>query len=118
MRKIIYFLLITVMCMSCNSRENKQQPRNTKQVLVSLLQYCDIREYLDSLKKFYPTDPADYAWQDSIVNDSVMYTRIDYAKRELDTVVDHWRYVCRTYGTNGLEKVTREEFFKRNARLR
>lgn len=133
MKKILLIILAILILPSCVKTENNQDNKNRinyvedprqlrildslenirkEHILDSLLEYCDVSEYLDSLNLFYPTDSAEYADWDSATASGIYFVRVDYANRELDTIVDHFRYVCRPYGVDCLKIITREEYFK------
>lgn len=135
MRKIIYFLLITMMCIACGEKQKfdqyysendfwkqrdsclKQDSLRTKEmetfwrqqaIYDSMLMNSDISVYLNYMDSLYPTDPKEYAYWDSITADGIYFVRVDFANRELDTIVDHIRYVCRTYGVDGGKIIRRQ----------
>lgn len=136
MKKILLIILAILILPSCvkteNNQDNKEHinyvedPRQLhildslenirkEHILDSLLEYCDVSEYLGTYNLFYPTDSTEYAFWDSAVAYGNYFVRIDFANRELDTIIDHVRYVCRPYSVDCLKIITREEYFKHDA---
>lgn len=118
MKKLLYFLYFIVLITACTKRKLEVASQFVQQkdsssidvsqnfeelIIDSVLKNCDIAVYLNMLKEQNPTDPKDYAFYDSI--NAVCFNRIEMANRDLDTIVDHQRYVCtRKIWTSGLSE--------------